>query len=75
MTPFITTPAAATIIINRGCTVTGTGEPVHGLDADPQGNGNQRGRIDEGRQHPGALVAEGARAHRPDGYGNRRRQS
>jgi hypothetical protein len=61
ITPFITTPAAATIIISRGCTITGIREPVHGLNADPERDDDERGGVDEGGQHAGALVAEGAR--------------
>ena len=42
-----------------GCTATGAREPVDGFDADPEGDDDERGRIDEGGQHAGPLVAEG----------------
>ncbi len=37
----------------------GVREPVNGFSADPERNENERGRIDEGGQNAGALVAEG----------------
>ena len=60
ITPFITTPAAATIIMSWGCTADGRAEAVDCLGGDPQGDDDKGGGVDECGQHTCPLVAEGA---------------
>ena len=59
MTPFIATPAAATIIMRRGCNGDRRTEAMNGFDGDPEGDDDQRGGVDEGGEYAGALIAEG----------------
>ena len=71
MAPFITTPAAATQIIRRGVRLRPGAQPAEGFVPDVERDQDQRQSVDEGRQHAGAVVAEGlarARARRPCRY-------
>ena len=59
MTPFISTPAAATIIISRGCTCTGSLRRWIGRNGDPDGDQNQRQCVEKRSQDAGALITKG----------------
>ena len=60
MAPFIATPAAATIIMVLGSTVTGELSRCTASTAIQERNGDQGRRVNEGGKHAGALVAEGS---------------
>ena len=66
MTPFITTPAAATQIITWGIHLHRCLQPLKCLVPDVEGNQNQGEAVDKRGQNPGPVVAKGlARAARP----------
>ena len=57
MTPFISTPAAATIIMGCGCTYR-LAQAMNGRDGDPDGDQHQRHRVEKRGQHTRPLISK-----------------